>query len=352
MLEHDVRMRVSAAAVKSDADITASLLAHCVWFGVAHEPDDLLAILDNDIAPATIFAGGPVTTLLFENSRLWTIVRTALIKLRRLPDEILSQIFALNTRLADTVIAHQSVPPVNVLPRFAISRAEAKIVRPPSNTAVINIPITAPPVFSSGVRRLTDDLGQDFDDGRAKRLCTPNAPEREHATHMVVRSTNGYHRTRKYEFGDNTANPEIPICHFRGCTREWSVTLLREHTSRPVYMLRDWQTFFCDEHLATMAHLVEHAGTSFCHCCGITAIDTTIPLRPKPSHPLAVPICDKCIVKEYVIRQLRMLCRRRRGRRARVHATKSARRKLSRDDDDDDCATDDDDSDYVPDLRA
>ena len=142
MMEHDVRLRVLAAAVASDADITATLVAHCVWCRIAHEPADLETILVNDIQPATIFAGGPVTTLLFNNSRLWTVVRTALITLYRLPTDI-SQVFALNSRLADAVVAHQRAARPAKLPRFIIPPM-------PATLSLLETPhITLPLPYSS-----------------------------------------------------------------------------------------------------------------------------------------------------------------------------------------------------------
>ena len=292
-------------------------------------------IIANNIAPETIFAGGPVTALLFDNSRLWTVVRTARIKLRRFPDDDIAQVLALNGRLADAVLGQQTATPADELPRFIISRTQAKIVRQPSNVATvaigaaqITLPITTPPVLphdhaaKPDGRQLTDDLGLDIDNGRAKRLRPDEenataAPERAPGMHMVVRVTNGYHRIRKDEFGDNTADPETPLCHYRGCTRELSAASLRDRTSRPVYALRAWQSFFCSDHLSIMEQLAARNGATFCHCCGITTA-ASIEMRPSPAHPLAIPLCDKCIRKEYVIRQLRMLCRRRRGRGARA----------------------------------
>lgn len=321
MMEHDVRLRVSTAAIKTDADITAALVAHCVWCNMAHEPADLEAILANNIAPATIFAGGSVTKLLFENSRLWTIVRTALIKLRQLPDNTIAQIFALNTRLADAVIANQpaavTVAPVAELPRFVISRTSAKITRqslPTQATTTIGgsqftIPITAPPVLPANDDTDDDDDATDSSGTPATEWPQPK-PNKRRIAHLVVRESNRYH-----EYSTTNLAP----CSYRGCDQGIDKRYLRAAVSVRIYDQTCWQSFFCPTHVEMVDRLATAVPPiSFCIVCASTEFKLkTIPAANLVNNNLTRPlhICTECVTKPHVFHQIALLKRRRKQRR-------------------------------------
>lgn len=336
MLEHDVRLRVLTAAVKSDADISATLLAHCVWSRIAHEPDDLAAILTNDITPATIFAGGPVTAL-FENSRLWTIVRTALIKLRQLPDDIVTQIFALNTRLADAVIAHQNAAPADKLPRFVISRTSAPIVRKmpavppvqPAQTVSIGpaqftIPITAPPVWPAArpakPRAADDDETDSSSSSDTEAAVKTISTDRSRmqgtnprcVAHLIVRESNRYHAY---------SPDKLVPCNYRGCDQGIHKKCLRESVSMRIFDQTCWQSFFCTMHVEVADSMATALPPIlFCVVCASMEFKlTTIHIRKYQNTARRLQICTDCLPKPHVCQQLRLMRRRRIGRR-----TKSA----------------------------
>jgi len=133
-------------------------------------------------------------------------------------------------------------------------------------------------------------------------------PHKRSVPHLVVRATNRYHRQRRDILGDTAVDGDVPVCHFHGCAREWPLRSLNDHVSRPIHELCSWQTFFCVEHMSVMEQMVQQKGALFCNACGATE---AVYLRPEDDHPRAVPLCDACNTRSYVIRQLCLISRRR-----------------------------------------